>query len=149
MNKVSLLNKLENVTDKVAFSARHSGFPLALSKNRILVGNISIEKNREGFYNIMSLSRDTLYKDVSSLDIAVIISQRYNMGEFSVIRKILELDEKYSKYYIDMMHYIHCFKSAKSKNDKERMAILEDKFRVSEIFAKDIKSRILVFKKTK
>jgi hypothetical protein len=47
-----------------------------------------------------------------------------------------------------MIHYLHCMKTTKKKN-ADRLAILEDKFQVAEIHAKNIKDQLTLFKRMK
>ena len=81
---------------------------------------------------------------------AIIIREVYNIiGNMSSLNKGSLLENKFSKYHTDMIHYLHCLKGAKKRHDIERMAILEDKFQVSETLAGSIRDRISVFKRVK
>ena len=148
-NRKELLEKLDRASDRAASVAISRGYPLKISKKSTLIGNTFIEKNTDGLYDIFSLNRTKLYKDISVFDIAVIIAQRYNTGEFLTIKKVLTLEEQFSKHHTDMIHYLNCLKGAKKHKDIERMAILEDKFQVSELLAKRIRNSILIFKRIK
>jgi hypothetical protein len=143
-----LVERLDEATDLAATFAMQRGLPLAISKKSILIGSLVIEKNSKGFYDIIQADRNKLYEDISVFDVAVIIAQRYNSGERSVIKEVLDLERKFVKYHTDMIHYLHCMKSAKKKNP-ERLAILEDKFQVAELYAKDIKDQLALFKRMK
>jgi hypothetical protein len=149
IDRIGLLDKLDRVTDRAAAYAIRRGMPVQLSKKSILIGNTFIEKNNTGAYNVLGVDRSILYKDISVFDVAVIVAQKYNEHELGTIKKVLSLEERFSKYHTDMIHYLRCMKSAKKKNDTERMAILEDKFQLAEQFAKDIRDRISVFKRVK
>ncbi len=122
--------------------------PIPVSKKSVLIGNVFIEKNKAG-YNIVSMGHKRLYENISVFDVAVIVAQRYNLGETSAIKQVLALEDRFSKYHTDMVHYLHCMKSAKKKNDNERFAILEDKFQVAELLARNIRDRITSFKRVK
>jgi hypothetical protein len=147
--KKALIDKLDKATDRAVSVALVRGYPLALSKRSTMIGTTIVEKNTKGFYNISTVDGHTLYEDISVFDVAVIIAQRYNAGEPGVIKKVLALEERYAKYHSDMINYLHCFKGAKKRHDIERMAILEDKFQVSEMLAKSIRDHISIFKRTK
>lgn len=149
MSKSALLEKLDKATDRALSVALSRGYPLSVNKKSTLIGSTVIQKNKKGFYDICTVSGLTLYKDISVFDVAIIISQRYNSGELSVIKKVLWLEEQYTKHHSDMVHYLHSLKNAKKKNDFERMAILEDRFQVSEIQAKHFRDNISIFKRTK
>jgi hypothetical protein len=123
--------------------------PISVSKKSVLIGSTLVEKNENGFYDVLTLDRKILYPDISVFDVAVIIAQRHSNGEFSVIKKVIQLEERFHKYHNDMTHYIHCYRSAKKKNDLERMFILEDKFQLSEIQAKATRDNISIFKRIK
>lgn len=148
MNRPDLLNQLNVATDRAALFALQRGVPVPISKKSILIGNVFIEKNKLG-YTVIALDRIRLYENISVFDVAVIVAQRYNAGETSAIKQVLYLEDRFSKYHTDMTHYLSCMKSAKKKNDSERMAILEDKFRVAELLAKNIRDRISSFKRVK
>ena len=90
-----------------------------------------------------------VYSNIVIFDVAIIIAQRYNLGETSVISNVSKLEERYVKYRNDMMHYLNCLKIAKGRRDLERMAILEDKFQVAEASAKIIRNNIAIFKRIK
>ena len=113
------------------------------------VGNTIVKKNVNGFYDILSLDKKLLFRDIIVFDVATIIAQRYSNGEIGVVKKVLTLEEKYSKYRTDMMHYLHCIRGAKQRHDYDTMAVLEDKFQISEIRAKSIRDNISFFKRVR
>lgn len=147
--RTSLLDKLDRVTDRAATFAITRGLPIRVSNKSTLIGNTLVEKNTNGLYNIISADKVIIYKDILLFDIAVIIAQRHNSGESALVRKILALEERFSKYHTDMLHYLNCLKGAQTRHDLERMTILEDKFQVAEISAKKVRDSIAVFKRIK
>jgi hypothetical protein len=149
MDKTGLLDKLDRATDKAVSVALVRGIPLPVSKKSTMIGTTLIRKNSKGFYDVLSLDGKLLYGDISVFDVAIIVAQRHNAGETGTIKKVLYLEQKYSKHHSDMLTYLHCLKGAKKKNDTERMAILEDKFQIAEMFAKDVRDHITLFKRTK
>lgn len=149
MEKTRLLDKLDKATDRAVSIAMQQGFPMSVSGKVVLIGNTYIEKNKKGLYDLVSLTRKPLYPDILSFDIAIIIAQRHLSGEKNSIKKILQLQERFEKYHLDMIHYLHCMKGAKKQKDNERFFILEDKYRVAETFAKRIKDSISSFKRLK
>ena len=149
MDRSVLIDKLDRATERAASMAISRGYPIRVSKKSTLIGNTFVEKNSDGFYDVILPNKDKLYKDISVFDVAVIIAQRYNSGETSIIKKILILEERYSKYHNDMLNYLSCLKGAKKKHDIERMAILEDKFQVAETLAKSARDSITNFKRIK
>ena len=144
-----LLDRLDKATDRAASMAIQRGFPIQISTKSVMIGSTIVEKNSRGTYNVVGLNKEVLFEDISVFDVAIIIAQRYNQHEFGVIKKVLFLENKFSKYHTDMKHYLHCMRSAKKKNDIERMAILEDKFQIAELQARDTRDRISIFKKVK
>lgn len=149
MNKDTLLERLDNATDRAAAYAIQRGSPISVNKKSVIVGSTVIEKNSYGTYNVLSFDRRVLFEDISVFDVAVIIAQRYNRHEDSVIGQVLWLEEKFSKYHTDMLHYLNCMKLAKKKDDLGRLAILEDKFQMAEISARNTRDRISAFKRVK
>lgn len=149
MDKPALLDKLERATDRAAGMAIQRGMPIPVSNKSVMIGTTLIEKNSTGMYNVVSIDRNVLFEDISVFDVAVIIAQRYNQHDLGTIKQVLFLENRFSKYHTDMLHYLHCMKSAKKKKDEERMAILEDKFHLAEQHAKDTRDRISVFKRAK
>jgi len=149
MDRLGLLDKLDKATDRAAMFAIQRGSPIQMSKKSVLIGNTFIEKNTYGSYNVLGFDKSILYEDISVFDVAVIVAQRYNVNELGVIKKVLSLEERFSKYHNDMIHYLHCMKAAKKKQDADRMAILEDKFQLAEQHAKDTRDRISIFKRVK
>jgi hypothetical protein len=149
MDRPGLLNTLDKATDRAASFAIQRGMPIQVSKKSVMIGDTIIEKNRDGFYDILSFNKSKLYENISVFDVAVIVAQRYNRHETGVIKQVLTLEGQFSKYHNDMIHYLHCMKSAKKKQDTDRMAILEDKFQLAEQRAKDTRDSISVFKRVK
>lgn len=149
MERSDLLENLNIAANKAATYAIQRGSPLSMDKKSIMIGTTLIEKNDFGTYDILSFDRTLLFKNISVFDVAIIIAQRYNLNEHGIIKKVLILEDKFSKHHTDMLHYLHCLKSAKKKHDLERMAILEDKFQQAEQFAKDTRDRISFFKRVK
>jgi len=146
MKRAILLEELGKATDKAAAYALERGFPIPISKKSTVVGNLFVEKNNNGLYNVLKFDKHVLYKDISVFDIAVIIAQKYNVGESSAIKQVLYLEGVFTKYHLDMIHYLHVMKNAKKKNDNDRVAILEDKFRMAEMSAKNARNKIINFK---
>jgi hypothetical protein len=149
MEKVDLLGELDRATDKAASYAIQRGFPIPITKKATLIGNLFIEKNSNNFYDVITFDRTVLFENISVFDVAVIVAQRYSSGDSTAIRQVLELEGKFSKYHTDMIYYLHCMKGAKKKQDSERLAILEDKFQMAEMLAKDTRDKITVFKRVK
>ena len=149
INRSFVINQLSVATDKAAEIMVKTGNFNTDSAKFISIGDTLIIKNNKGFYDIFTKNLSILFKDIITFDIATVIAQRYSSKEFSVIKKVKYLEEKYSKYHTDMIHYLHCLKSAKRKKDRERMSILEDKFREAEYFARNARDKISVFKRVK
>ena len=149
MNRTHLIEQLDQATDKAASFAIQRGMPIPGSKSGIWVGNTFVKRNKNGFYDIFSLNKDPLFENIMVFDVATIIAQRYTSGEFNTLKKVLDLEYTYSKHHTDMLHYLHCMKAAKKRNDYSTMAILEDKFQISEIRAKRIRDSIVFFKRVK
>lgn len=149
MDRLTIIKNLDAATDLATKLALDRGLPMNISKKSTLVGNLVIEKNRLGLYDILDSNKDVLYENISVFDVAVIIAQRRSKREFSVIEKVIALEEKFSKHHIDMLHYLHCIKIARQKGDVERCSILEDKFNMSELSAKNIRDKLAGFKRIK
>lgn len=149
MNIPDMIDKLDKATDIAASLAIERGVPIPVSKKSIRVGSVLIEKNTQGLYDITSSTRISVYRDISLFDVAIIIAQKYNSGEMTSVKQVLQFESKFAKYRTDMMHYLHCMRAAKKQNDTERLAILEDKFQVAEQFAKNIRDRLAKFKRVK
>lgn len=148
MDRSELLANLDKATDKAATLVLQRGLSVPVVKNSVLIGDVSIEKNSIG-YNVITRDRSRIYENITVFDVAVIVAQRYNTGEISIIRKVLFLEDRFSKYHMDMIHYLHCMKNAKKQNNHERMAILEDKFQLAEQLARDVRDKISSFKRVK
>lgn len=149
MNRTVLLDKLDKATDKAVSFAISCGDPIRMSRKSTLIGNTFVEKNKDELYDVILPNRVVLFKDISVFDVAVIVAQRYNAGETSSIKKILAQEEVFVKHHNDMLHYLNCLKSAKKRHDLERMAILEDKFQVAELLARNARNSISLFKRVK
>lgn len=149
MTKELLLDKLNRATDRAATLAIGRSMPVTISKKGTIVGYLLVEKNKNGLYDVLSIDKRVIYSDVLVFDIAVILAQRHTDADFGTVKKILHLEETYSKYHNDMVHYLHCLKLAKKNHDIDRMAILEDKFQIAESKAKNIRDNITIFKRVK
>lgn len=148
MNKVALIDQLNAAADNAASFAIAHGVPIS-NKAGAWVGHTCIVKNKDGFYDIFSLDKQILFKDIAVFDIAIIVAQRYTAGEFKTIEKVIQLEGVYSKYHTDMLHYLHCLRGAKKRHEYDVMAILEDKFQFCEIRAKSVRDNISIFKRLK
>lgn len=149
MNRQQLIKQLDNVAAKATSLAIQRRSPILISKNKVLVGNLCINKNKSGYYDILTLDQTKIYSDIYLFEVAIILAQNFGMGDTATIRKVLTLQDRFEKHHTDMIHYLHCMKSAKKRHDIERMVILEDKFQIAESYAKKIKNNILTFKKLK
>lgn len=148
MDRALLLKNLEMATDKAASFTLQRGFPTPITKKLLPIGKVFIEKVEYG-YNVLSQHKNKLYENVCVFDVAIIIAQRYNSGETSIIKQVLYLENRFSKYHTDMIHYLNCMKSAKRNDDIDRLSILEDKFQLAEQLARDIRDKISSFKRLK
>lgn len=149
IDKFRLSKSLSEAIDKAASYAIKQGMPIANSPGSSWVGQTVVKKNSNGMYDILTLKNQLIYKDISVFDVAVIVAQKYSNGEFKTLRKVLVLEHTFSKYHTEMLHYLHCIKGAKRRRDYTTMAILEDKFQMSEIRAKNIRDNIAIFKRLK
>jgi hypothetical protein len=149
MDRTAVIDTLDKATDRAAEFAIQRGMPISVSKKAVLIGTTLVEKNASGFYNVLSIDRKVLYQDIFVFDVAVIIAQRHSNGEHSTVKKVLYLEERFSKYHNDMTHYLHGYRGAKKRNDFERMCILEDKFQVTELLAKATRDCISLFKRVR
>ena len=149
MDKVRLLENLNTATNVAASMALRRGVPIPISKKSTLVGNLIIEKNKNGFFNVVDFNKKILHENISVFDVAMIIAQKYISNDFSSIKKVLYLEGKFVKYHTDMIHYLHCMKMAKKKKDIDRFAILQDKFQTAEMSAENIKNNLNIFKTVK
>ena len=147
MERARLVKQLDKATSKAATFAIQRGVPIPSKKSDVWVGKTAIRKNTNDFYDIYSLDNNLLFSDIIVFDIATIIAQRYSDGETKTIEKILKLENTYAKYHTDMVHYLHCITGAKNRQDYDTMAVLEDKFQVTEIRAKHTRDNISVFKR--
>jgi len=149
MNRQRLIKQLDHAASKATSLAIQRGSPILISKNKVLVGNMCINRNKSGYYDILTLDQAELYSDIYLFEVAIILAQNFGTGDASTTRKVLMLQDRFEKHHTDMIHYLHCMKSAKKRHDIERMVILEDKFQISESHAKNIKNKILTFKRSK
>lgn len=149
MERPELLDNLDKATDRAATFAIQRGYPIPVSKKSTLIGNMFVDKNKHGMYDVLNFQRTIVYEGISVFDVAVTIAQRCNSNDSGSIKQILYLDDRFAKYRTDMIHYLHCMKGAKKKRDAERMAILEDKFQVAEQLAKNTRDRLTHFKRVK
>jgi hypothetical protein len=141
-----LVNVLEKITEKTFSSLLQNCTPLPISDNIILVGNAFVRKNKNSSYDILSMSKKMLYKDIVTLDIAVIIAKKYSLGKIYDLKKVLALENEYAKFYFDMLTYASCMKRARKNADMGRVYILDDKYNEAKLKAANIKKHILVFK---
>ena len=149
MEKSELLNRLNDATNKAAEIMARKELLSTSGKFSSRVGNMLIRKNLVGLYDITSSDNKKIFSNISAFDIATIIAQRHATGEIKSIEKVLILENTFLKHHTDMIHYLHCIKAAKKRREYDTMAILEDKFQVSEIRAKLVRNSISIFKRTK
>jgi hypothetical protein len=147
--KSELLDKLDRATDKAVTVAIRECMPLAITKKSVVVGNLSVRKNDKGLFDIMSFGKQKLYENIAVFDVAITVAQNHNRGHYSDIKKILYLEERFSKYHTDMVFYLHAMKGARRNKDTEKFSILEDRFRLAETSAKSVRDGISVYKRLK
>jgi hypothetical protein len=148
MDRSTLLKQLDKATDRAATFAIQRGLPISISKNSTLIGSLFVEKNKFGLYDILKANKKILYENICAFDIAIIIAQRHNNNETSVVKKVLYLEAQFSKFHNDMVNYLYCMKTIKKK-DFCRLAILEDRFQMAELSAKSTRDKIAIFKRMK
>ena len=149
LDRAVILDRLDKATCRAATFVVQRGVPISIPRKGIFIGSVLIEKNANGFFDILDANENILYPDISLFDVAIIVAQRHSAGEYSVVKKVMYLDERFSKYRNDMTHYLHGIRGAKKYHDIERMCILEDKFQVAEVFAKSVRDCISFFKRVR
>lgn len=147
MSRASIIDKLDKVTFKAAIFMRKNRYPVLISEETTALGRTLVKRNSLGLYDIIDAKQNKVFENIIVFGIAVIIAQKHDAGDVESVKKIILLEEKYTKHHTDMTHYLCCMRIAKAKKDFVRMAILEDKFRISEQKAKLIRDKISVFKK--
>jgi hypothetical protein len=147
MEKSMLLARLDKATTTAASILANSTLLSTTSRKSTIVGKVCVIKNLSGSYDILSLDkRYKIHENISLFDIAMIIAQKHNIGDTYSIEKLLFLENRFIKHYNDMKHYLHCMRGTTRNKDFKRLAILEDKFQVSESHAKNIRDNISNFK---
>ena len=149
MNKNNLIDKLDKATNRAVALAIDNKMPLPITKNTSVVGNLLVEKNKNGLYNVLTMSRRPVFEDIMVYDVAVILAQRYVGRDNATMTRILDLEKRYAKHHTDMVYYLYNLKSSLKRHDYERALILEDKFKVAEAHAKQLKDQLILFKKIK
>lgn len=146
IDRVALIKQLKDATDKAAsFVIQRDVLPS--TRPGECIGNTIVRRNKNGFYDIFSLDNALLFENIIALDIATIIAQRYTSCEFSALKKVIDLETVYAKHRTDMLHYLHCMQAAKRRNDFTTLAILEDKFRISEVRASRARDSIVFYRR--
>lgn len=140
INKVQLAKKLNTAVDRVIREKK----PIVISAGCTLVGEMSVEKNTNGFCIKKSGKIMNNYADIYLYESAVLVARYFS--NINMVKEILEIDKNYKKCHCNMLHYIACYKGAKAINDEQRMMILEDKFQLSEQLATDARCKLSKFK---
>jgi hypothetical protein len=148
-SKQAILKKLDQATDRLVSDVIKQGLPLPISGKIVLVGNVYIRKNKDGTYDILRLNKTLIETNIYSYITALVLAQKYNIDDFSNIKKILYLDTRYSKYHSDVLNYTRCLRTARKNNDIERCSVLEDKIAEAELRAKSFLNQISIYKLSK
>ena len=146
--KEKLLVSLDTAIRQAAAKAISKSEPIG-DKNSCIVGSLSVKKNDSGLFEVLNVNKEVLHTNISLYYVAVLVAQKFIAGHRTQIKEILELENSYQKFHNDMLHYLHCYKVAKTRNDTGRMSILEDKFQMSEQHAKKIKEKLDFYKRSK
>ena len=121
-----MVDRFKEVVDDVIFSLKEKKELVANNKNEFLVGDILIRKNN-GLYTLM-LNNFVLYDEINLIETAVSLAKLHGTGKTILINKLLELDKKYKKNFMDAMYHKEAFLSAKNEGDIEIMDIKETLF---------------------
>jgi hypothetical protein len=149
MNRLEILDRLNKAANRAAVFAVERGSIKPMSKKQNVSENAFVEKSKNGFYNVLNSDEDVLYRDISMKAVAEVIAQYCSVNETKSLNRILFLESHFFKHHTDMIHYLNCIKLAKTRNDRERMYILEDKFQIAEIQARELRDEIASFKRVK
>jgi hypothetical protein len=143
-DREKLLSSLVDAVNKTARIIATNNEISLLNKKQV-INNLTVEIDNNGFYSINNTSQ-IIYKNITLLDSAIIIAQRYNKKQNNIINDVIELDKEYSKYCIEMIHYFRCYKRYKKSNDSQRMYILEDRYQLAYQNASMVKQKILRYR---
>ena len=146
MNRTGLIESLNNITEKIAKKSIREGVPLYIDDSKILVGQITVEKDNDGFYNIYDLSRRCLYEGIGLLATALIIAKVRNTSSRRSLQTIFDLDIQYSKYKTDLIYLTYNLKKSQDRHDYERIDILYDKIQNTKMNMASLSEAIESFK---
>ena len=133
MNKQKLANRLKDLLDKPIDPTL---FPVKKG-NKINIGSYSIVRVPNG-YSIKSYVNNEIIAETYSKSAAIAIAKNLSKKR-NIIRYIMELDDIYSKNYIDCMFYEHILR--KSKDDTQYYATLT-RFEISNLKCVAAKDKI-------
>ena len=145
-NKQKVLALLDSALNTVADSTIKSNQPIYISPSATLLGDIVVERTSANYCIRKSKIKHRLYKDIVLYESAVLIAQAHIARNPIVIREILEIDDMYARHKTNMQHYAACYAVSKKCNDTARMLVLEDKFTMSEEYARQYRTRLVKFK---
>lgn len=157
-----VLTKLNNVTSQVVTESRFDPqLSEAIHTHRtdsgVKVGNYQImikedQKRIAGkqYYSIYNTkSNDIIANNLTLYEIALAVVKQLNDGKFansSTIRKLFEIDDRYTSYRIDAIRFKYLSKTALQANDYDKSELYESRhqesFRRMNITKKEIKQLI-------
>jgi len=124
-----VIRQLDETLNKVIISFYNDNKPVANNKCEFVVGN-TIIKRENTFYNVYDKNtNEVLYQHLYLIEAALIIARCHNIRNYSKLRDILSLDNKYAKYYLDMKNYLHTFKTSIANEQYSKAEVAEIRYR--------------------
>lgn len=135
----NLVNDLDKILSNIVDVASVNTIPVAKNSKEIIIGRCIIKKQSNTFCVV---SGSINYPELFLIESAFVIARALQAGMDDRIKHIIELENAYSKSYMDMIFFANSYISAKKDRDYVKMEIVENRYVISKAMADGAKARI-------
>lgn len=120
---------------------RHEKTPYPVKiKNTIYVGYFGVNKQANGLYKVFNIVEKKTLHHTFSKAAAIALAKIYatNYSNFYV-KKVLDLDEQYSKHCVDQLFYVNTLKNSK---DIDKIEVAEVRLDITQAKIAEIEQKL-------
>lgn len=128
---------------KIESDFRKNGvsIPAKSSNGDVIVSGYRIVRQDSGYYDIVDITGNNMVSNLNLPQTAVLLANDLSLGRF-VNRELVQTDRNYGYMQFERSVCKKSQESSKSRNDYDRVELLEDKYNIASVRAEALKNTI-------
>ncbi len=116
------------------------------TKDKIVIGNYIIAKNKNGMFDIYKKNMKNLkHKDIMVFDAAMAIVESLNMNNERSAQMVIEVEDEFARNYMEMLHFKNAYRHSIESNDNNA-DVFENRYIIAKYKAADARDKLRGFR---